>query len=357
MSSSAASKPSPDPPPPPKIRSKSFVTCKRISLCVLLGIILPIVIAIALVVIPLLIADSHESTYFATLEADAQNDRSYARWSKSGDELLAALLESGDIHEPSPWNQRRLPLTQDLTQLSSGGWQQQMTLNPDWTSEYPAQEFWVYVGGTAPPPPSPDSTPGLFSTLLRQGRRALQWFLRYIVGVSLPGHNCVDPAHLCDAFNGAFNSLVEQYHTHRAGWTGRATLTFGDCDLSPGLCDAWAYDPVFLVHINTHSPCAVERDPTFRFVCAASYRFVSLPLEKMPFARRVWASTLSGASRHSIRRDDAGSAKGGADDFVVEVFPSAFEQLHALISYDGAFEALEYDEDHKIDVLPPVSSA
>lgn len=351
---SSSSHPTAEQSPPPMIRStpKPLLTCKRVSLCLLLAIILPITSVIALYLIPTLIAEYYETTYFATLEADARNDRSYAHWSQFADEVLAALLKSGDVHAPTPWNRRRLPLIQDLTQLSTWGWQQQMTLNPDWTAEYPAQEFWVYVGGSSPPPD--DGSSSSLSRALRTGKESVQWFFRHVVGASCPGHNCVDAPHVCDAFNGAFQSLVERYHTHRAGLTGRASLTFGDCDVSPGLCDAWAHDPVFLVHIDTHSPCTSELEPEFHFECAATYRFVNLPLRKMPFSRRVWASTLSGSSP-SIGRD--GIMKEGPGDFVVEVFPSAFEQLHALISYDGAFHALECEDGQKIEVLPPDSAA
>jgi len=200
-----------------------------------------------------------------------------------------------ETEKAPPYNQRLLPLIHDITQLNSWDWQKQLNLYEDGTAEYPSQRFWLYVGGTAKTQRS-----GLGHMFTDQNG------------------SCEDPPYICDSWNEGFNRLLEYYHTHGTTRTTKGvSYGFVDCDVSPMICEMWDIKPVMLVYLETKSPCTSEMDP-FRFICSVKWTFVPLPLKKMPFPRKEMI-------------------KGR----LVPTFPSAYEQMKALVGYDGATEGLE----------------
>jgi hypothetical protein len=207
---------------------------------------------------------------------------------------------------PVPYKERLTPIIHNVAQLSSWNWQKGLDLYENGTAEYPIDQFWIYVAGTY-------REKGL--------REKMSLYTE-------PGGACVDPPYICDAFNAAFNTLVEKYHTHGTERTSRARLRFVDCDASPILCDEWGMDPVMPVNVQTGRPCRAVWNPSepFRQVCGVHWRFVSLPLKEMPY---------------TITQNIGGN--------VVPVFPSAEEQIKALVMWEGSQDAYEYESHQMLD--------
>ena len=202
----------------------------------------------------------------------------------------------GNAEKPLPYHKRLTPLIHDIGQLRSWGWEEQLQLYDDGFGQYPHQQHWIYVGGT-------------------HRKRSIFEKLRVY---SEPNGSCVDEPYICDSFNDGFNRLLEYYHTHGTSRTSRASYGFMDCDVSPLLCDIFGIDPVMLLHLETKEPFKIEMEEEFRWICTTKWSLVSLPLKKMPFTKT--------------------QRIGG---YVVPVFPSAFEQLAALVTWDGAVDALK----------------
>ncbi len=247
--------------------------------------------------VPLRRAKCHERKYFAELDKLEQTE---SNW-----QIMAEYLEEFGAEKPLPYNERLTPLIHDAVQLRSSHWWEQLGLYEanlfEWNfAKYPVQQHWIYVGGTY------------------RERSFLEHFQLY----STPNGSCIDEPYICDSFNAGFNQLLEYYHTEgrlrtsRAGYPG-----FMDCDVSPLICDEFNIDPVMLLHLETKSPCTSEFETKFRFICSTKWSFVSLPLKKMPFTKTQRIG-----------------------EYIVPVFPTAFEQLHAMVSWDGSVDALELED-------------
>lgn len=183
-------------------------------------------------------------------------------------------------------------------------------MNEDKTGQQPNTEAWVYVGGT---PKKPDS------------------FLDKISVCSKPNGSCVDSEDICSSYNEGFNRLVEEYHVSEAGsgaQTSKATLAFMDCDVSPLLCDVFQLSPVMLMHFKTMQPCRMEYDVELKWFCSTRWTLIGLPLPQMPFTK---SQTIAG--------------------HVVPIFPSAFEQLNALVATDGNLQGAGLDENKDVFVI------
>ncbi len=175
-----------------------------------------------------------------------------------------------------------------------------MELNNDGTAKQPDRETWIYVGGTP---------------------TNYNW-LDKISAFHKPNGSCVDSEEICRAYNEGFNTLIEKFHVDRGienggQRTSNAYLAFMDCDVSPLLCDYSNQRPVVLLHMKTMQPCKMEYDTELRWTCSVRVTSVGLPLDRMPFPK---TQTIAGR--------------------VVPVFPTAYEQLHAMVSWDGSLEGL-----------------
>ncbi|KAL1868345.1 hypothetical protein Plec18167_008270 [Paecilomyces lecythidis] len=366
--------PLPQQAPRQRMRWLRVPSCKRISICLILAIIPVLLVLVLFVLLPAHISISYDAEYFRSLE-------SHGDWRYLPPELRDDPL----FRQTDPWNEPSVvPLIKDITQLSSMHWLRQMEFHEDWTAEYPAQEFWIYAGGS-PKGESPTvvtkskkNVPQKQKSIYgddddddydygRVGWFSWRWvlegvknlildtdFLRKIFGsiISLPGPSCVDSPDICHSFNSGFDRLLELYHTHRQNQTANTGLTFVDCDVSPYICDEWGVNPVMLIHVRTSSPCRTEMSP-FRWYCSVKWHFVALPLRKLPVQRTVRLSDLVSASS-SIA--PISSQKGPSEksfkrfDPVVPVFPSAFEQLHSMVSYSDSVEALEFQEHEILEI-------
>ncbi|KAL1987206.1 hypothetical protein VTN96DRAFT_4538 [Rasamsonia emersonii] len=358
------SSPPPSHPPRDIRRRKSFLfsilSCKCVSIFILLVFVLPMMTLFLLLAIPMFIAKKHELQYFSELEHHREVESQWDFFAKKMPWMLEVPTEVRP-ERPVSWNERRVPLIKDITQLWSGTWKQQMQLYEDGTAEYPSQEFWIYIGGTSKmeETTSPGKSSQARSFDWKKSFRAAFTRLNSYMGdilPTLPGPNCVDEPHICHAYNNAFDRLIELYHTHRVNQTGGAGLAFADCDVSPALCDEWATNAVVMVHVKTQSPCRTEFEPSFRFICSVKWRFVGLPLKKMPFYRTMPLSSLlaMSPSSPSIITPPSKELPGRDNDPVVPVFPSAFEQLHSLVSYDGSVEALDFEEYEVEEIIVPI---
>ncbi|KAF2197297.1 hypothetical protein GQ43DRAFT_214419 [Delitschia confertaspora ATCC 74209] len=300
-----------------------FPSCKRICLSIFLITIVTIIYIILSARIAFRSINTIEIPYFKELERLQNLEPRYRPWKKKKDEL-GALLD-GNRPSPVPWNNRLLPLIHDLTQLRSWQWKQQLNLYDDLTAEYPSQEFWIYVGGTARDTVMADV--GESSPL--KGNQRIGHF------------SCAETARICNTYNSAFNQLIENFHTHRVNTTSRASLTFVDCDVSPTLCKPGPLEhglgldaelgPVMLVHMRTSSPCRMKMNP-LRWYCTTKWEFLPLPLRQMPFTRTT--------------RFVAGGP-------ALPVFPSAFEQLRSVVGFDGAWMGVGLEEEDMVVMEPP----
>lgn len=206
-----------------------------------------------------------------------------------------------------PYNKRLLPLIHDITQLRSNSFFQQLGLYDNLTAPYPLQKTWIYIGGTA--------------------REQEPWWKRtfhYFTITSLPGPSCKDPSYICNSFNDAFNKLIEYYHTHRHRPYVEfgSTLAFIDCDNTPHICDFLNMDPPVLLYLETQESCETHL-PSFTSICGTKWQFIPLPLKKLPSTRTLTLDT----------------------GIKVPIFPSAFEQLHSMISFDATADMLNLDDE------------
>jgi len=283
---------------PPSILQvrRCLPSLKKLGICALISSILLALVAIPvlfLIFLPYGRALTHEVAYF---EEKARLDDITSQWQVRQD---FPMKEWDDLYPPAvpvPYNERLVPLIHDVVQLSSWGWQEGLRLHEDGSAQYPAQEYWIYLGGT-------------------YRKRGLREILSLYTE---PGGSCIDSPYICDAFNAAVNSYIERRHILGTERSSSASLGFVDCDASPLLCDDWGMDPVMLVHIRTHMPCRTEW-PSFKMACSVTWRFVELPLKKMPFP---------------ITQKVGGH--------VVPVFPSSEEQIRAMVSLGGSQDAFEY---------------
>jgi hypothetical protein len=303
--------------PPAFFKTKHFTImkylplgCKSICSCIVTSALIVVILIstlAAFTIIPLHLQVRHEAAHFEELDRlKALEERWTDKpWGKSFGSRYGDILE---LERAVPYNKRLLPLVHDITQLRSSSYLQQMRMHLNWTAEYPGDVTWIYFGGT-----SRDQ-----DTFWKAVMRKMSPF------VSLPGRSCTDAPQICNAFNDGFNALLEYYHTHRAIQQAGGGLTFVDCDVSSRLCDTLGVTPVMLAHVETKSPCA-SNGALFDMSCSVKWTYISLPLKKMPFQR---IQSLPNGMK-------------------VPVFPTAFEQLHSMISFSGTVNALEYEE-HEI---------
>lgn len=266
---------------------------KHICLLFLLLTVSLAAILYLLVLLPLKISDCHEKLYFREID---KHDSRESQW-----ELLPNLRDTFMI-KPSPWNQRPTRMIQDVIQLRTSDWRGSMNLYTDGTGRYPRQEYMIYVGGT----PRNDSEPWH-----KKLWRDLSMF-------SLPDAGCVDPPEICNSFNQAFNTLLEQLHVDNGRTASWPLLRFIDCDNSPLMCDWLGVDAVMLIHVDT-GHCEFSLQPSFSFTCDMKWTFIPLPLAEMPVHRNQKL----------------------ADGRIVPRFPSALEQLSSVILFHGSWEGLE----------------
>ncbi|PBP22959.1 hypothetical protein BUE80_DR006151 [Diplocarpon rosae] len=285
-------------------------TCK--TLCLALFVLLTLILApfLLLYLRPYHRALAHELSYFSELQ---RLDKLESQWLDRPDYLPHSP------RKPPAYNNRTLPLIHDIPQLSSWDFQEQMDLHADGTSRHPEREAWVYFGGT----------PRRYGLMDR------------ISAFQRPNGSCVDAGEICAAYNEGFNAVIERFHvdrgvTHGGKRTSSAFFAFADCDVSPLMCDNTNQRPVSLLHMKTIQPCKAEYDTEVKWTCGMRYTSVRLPLRRMPFKK---TQTIAGC--------------------VVPVFPSALEQLHALLAWDGSIEALAAFEEggDYIDVVEALPDA
>ena len=219
-------------------------------------------------------AISFETAYFEELERLDQLDREWKTFSKMN---LSEMVE-----EPPSFNNRLRPLFPDLVQLKSWSFNQQLRLHEDGTCHFPQEHVWIYFAGKRTCPSS-------------------------------------DGLSMCEDFIDAFDRVI-QYH-HVRGPAAGAFLSFVDCDVSTSLCTQLGVESNIMVNMQSKSPCKShmpdKKDPKLRWYCPVIWRFIGLPLEKMP--------TRS-----------------------IQVFPSAYEQLLSLTSVDGFIDAIDPIDGEKL---------
>ncbi len=241
-------------------------SCKKTCICIIVLVLAFLVIGLVQVVQEIL-ALRREAAYFEELDRIKQLDSTYRSLSKMG---LSEIAE-----KPPPWNDRLQPLFPDVVQLRSWTLNQQLRLYPDGLAEYPMEHVWIYAAGNKTCPTS-------------------------------------DGPAMCEDYINAFDRVAQYHHVKRPA--AGAFLSFVDCDISPAICDGWHIDSNVLVNMQTMSPCTshmpTEDDPEFRFICTTVFRFLTLPLSKMP--------------TRSLRK-----------------FPGAYEQLLSLTTNDGFIDAIE----------------
>ena len=225
-------------------------------------ILLPFTVKVSVDLLRELSAFRRETAYFEELERLDSLDRACRR------------LPETVTCPPTP-NDRLRPLFPDLVQLNSWSWAESLRLHPDGSAQYPMEHVWIYIAGNKTCPKD-------------------------------------DGLALCESFVHAFDRVIQYHHVARPA--AGAFLSFVDCDISPGICDAWGVDANIMVNLQTMSPCdphlPTEEDPEFRFHCVAAWRFIGLPLKMLP--------------NRSLR-----------------TFPSAYEQLLSLTTNDGFIDAID----------------
>ncbi|KAG8626154.1 hypothetical protein KVT40_006555 [Elsinoe batatas] len=164
------------------------------------------------------------------------------------------------------------------------------------------KQSWVFVGGT-----NPD-----------------MGFWSLPVAVARANGSCVDPPAMCEGYTAGYQRLVDQQRANKTAQLSKTKFFFADCDVSPAICDYWAANPSMMVHVETMKPCQFMTDhyegerPRLVYLCSVKWTYIALPIEKMPFNRKVWIA-----------------------DKLVPAFPSEYEQLRAMVWYDGVVQALE----------------
>ncbi|KAJ9632015.1 hypothetical protein H2203_000416 [Taxawa tesnikishii (nom. ined.)] len=248
---------------------------------------------------------NHEITHYNEMDRLSRLESNYWMYKQWPETYI------GSVAEPPSYDKRATPLIHDVPQLWSFSHRQQLQLYPDFTARYPSQRFWIYIGGTASNKSSTIKGQPGFSSVW-------QWLENNALGrLSAANANvtgsCVDPADMCDAYNAAYNTIIEKSHVEsiKSGF-----LRFVDCDKSPLFCDIWGLNPVMLMYVET-GPCRMIF-PKVRWICNVKWHYVALPLEKMPWTR--------------MQRIEGN---------LVPVFPSAEEQLSVLMKNSGALDALD----------------
>lgn len=152
-------------------------------------------------------------------------------------------------------------------------------------------------------------------------------------------HSCLDPVDMCDAYNIAFDRISTRWHgvgrdrvEHPD--TTKALLRYVDCDITPLFCSKFSgvpADPVHLVHLRIGEDCDWS---THIGSCPVTWRFVGLPVQKLPWTRQIRVSLDKGGS------------------VVVPAFPSAEEQMWSIMTQPGAEQSTrinEYRESSNLD--------
>lgn len=248
-----------------------------------------------LIWIPYNRALNHEIAYFEELKR-IEDVASSWDW----DPELRAMLEKMII----PSKDQLRPLIHDIAQLTSWGYEEQLDLHEGGSAKSADRQVWTYVGGTA-------------------HKRSLY---ERISLYTAPNGSCVDEAHICNSFNDGFNQVLENDHIlgckpHEFGASGNIRHAFMDCDVSPLLCDYFGVDPVMLIHMETKEPCTIELEPEYKRSCSVKWTLVGLPLRRMPFSKQI---NIGGN--------------------IVPVFPNAYEQLSAMVTFDGSTNAIGLDK-------------
>ncbi|KAI9050333.1 hypothetical protein LZ554_005499 [Drepanopeziza brunnea f. sp. 'monogermtubi'] len=294
-----------------KSKYRPRVSCTNVCIAIFALLVVTITPIFLLAIRPYHRAIAYENAYFKELQ---RLDELEDKWQRHRpDDHLPDTRR-----RPLAYNNRTLPLVHDIPQLTSWDFGEQLELNADGTARRPDREVWIYVGGTTP---TNDN-----------------WLDR----ISLyrkPNGSCVASADICTGYNEGFNTLIEHYHVDRGidhggkRTSSNAFFTFMDCDVSPMLCDMSKQRPVTLLHLKTMQPCRMDRDlesDSVTWSCSVRWSSVGLPLVRMPFKK---SQVIAG--------------------HVVPVFPTAYEQMHAMVSWDGSLEgigAFEDDYDGVVEV-------
>lgn len=268
---------------------------RRICLVLILFVFTIIPAIYFLFVLPIEISDAHEADYLRRIQ-HFEYEESLDRWSPS----LKGIIQN----DPTPMHERPTRMFQDVIQLTSENWSGSMALYPDGTCQYPMQSFWIYVGGTAR---------NMSEPLWKRTWRRMAPF-------RLPGGSCVDPPEMCDAYNAAFQQLVDDARARKFAPTSRGLWRFMDCDNTPALCDNFQLDPVMVIRVEVpEGGCRSPDWPIFSFACNVKWSYIGLPLKRLPFERKM-------------RLDDGR---------LVPAFPSAYEELYQIIMLHEGLDALE----------------
>lgn len=202
------------------------------------------------------------------------------------------------------------PLISNVTQLWSQTLLDQLNLEQDHIDEetvqvwgkYPAgEQTWIYIGGTNP--------------------GSLPWYTPW-TPYTRYNASCMDDPDVCDSYNSAFNTLATELHQGELlPIEPSFKLAFADCDVSGGVCNSLALNPIMMSHLRIIEPCRLELGKSrMRFICSTRWTHIGLPLESVPFIRRIRIG-----------------------DYVVPAFPSHYEQLRTLLVFDGIMDALKVD--------------
>lgn len=364
--------------PPSKVRPRRrrLLSCKCAAICLFLTAFVSLLTFVCLIAVPATVSLTYEVEYFDKLERERRRERRQ-KWLPTYLHTSSLAMDADD----SP----AVPLIRDIPQLSSLTWKEQMDMNEDWTGKWFGTEMWVYIGGTAEveeekekvssvktaadnrqsqPQHQWSDFDGFNNDVKTWKERSLQKLTSFVLGFPrlkralsvvypLPGPTCIDPPETCRAFNQGFDRLIEFYHTHRKYQSANTALAFVDCDISPVLCSEWGLDPVLLVHIKTSWPGEINwmQGGNDRF--PVQWRFVALPLKKMPFTRNVRLSALLASSGlpFSARDTNESPVDVTTEDPLVPVFPSALEQIHALVSFSGSVDALDFETWEMLDIV------
>ncbi|KAF2013960.1 hypothetical protein BU24DRAFT_411651 [Aaosphaeria arxii CBS 175.79] len=224
-----------------------------------------------------------------------------------------------------------------------------LSLNFDGTGDEPGAEYWIYFGGTAPLTPS-DKTHiqnlqqentqlpihKLHDVPNPTNRNTSTFTHPYIT------HSCLDDPSVCTTYNTAFNAIAARWHSTLSpddydpflpldpgsstspSITTPAKLRYVNCDVSPLMCSTlWGIggDPTMLLHVKQGTQCEAMLQV---YRCPTTWSFIGLPIDIAPWTRRV-----------RIPLDRGGSV-------VVPAFPTAEEQLWAMVSQWGAEDGMVY---------------
>ncbi|EKD15690.1 hypothetical protein MBM_06318 [Drepanopeziza brunnea f. sp. 'multigermtubi' MB_m1] len=287
-----------------KHRCRPRVCCTNVCIAIFALLVVTIPPIFLLVLRPYHRAIAYENAYFEELQRLDELEEQWQRHRPDDNHP-----QPDTPRRPPAYNNRTLPLVHDIPQLTSWDFEEQLELNADGTARRPDREVWIYVGGS----PTNDNLLDRLS-LYRK-----------------PNGSCVASADICAAYNEGFNTLIEHYHVDRGidhggkRTSSNAFFTFMDCDVSPVLCGMSRQRPVALLHLKTMQPCRMGRDlasDSVTWSCSVRWSSVGLPLVRMPFKK---SRVIAG--------------------HVVPVFPTAYEQMHAMVSWDGSLEGIGAFED------------